>query len=223
MIAAQDPVTIPNPEYISLIDERLPIDTSRVYFYVEDEGEAILCGRISRHAPAIREAFRRHKEMCARFDALENALAQQHRNTVAAITEELTRDIEAYSNFVAHLEQDFLLYPSYRGGNMDVVESAEREVVFREDDNLVELLDENRRKGAAIVRSTPFNPSKDFTGLQRELSYVPALLDVFAQGQRETITKIYDGMESDSYRGRLELVRMLFRVHLAFDVEESHG
>lgn len=223
-LAVQDPVVIPNPEFDPKKHERLPIDTSYVYFYVEkDAGVAIVKRRISVAGKDIKESLQQHQEMYGVFGEIERRLTIGDREEVNNLIGGLCNKINSYGNFVLEHqrilgEEAFLEFPHYMGGNIGyrrrTVPSAR---VVSNSSGVIQVDFSERTVDQSIRSAQSFNIDGSHDGLKFETRELIKSMASFKLGRGPLWKEIYTGHPDHTYNKEIDLTKMLLKEHLGFE------
>lgn len=224
-LAVQDPIVIPNPEFNPKKHKELPIDTSRVYFYVEDEaGEEIVRKRISAAGEDIRKSLLFHQEMYGVFEEIKGGLATENREVVNDLIGKLCNSIDVYGNFVLEHQrrlslEAFLGFPHYRGGNISyrrrTIPSAR---IVSRSDKIIKAYFNERTIDHSIRPIRQYNPDASYVGLGLETKELRKSMATFSISKGPLWKEIYTGHPDHTYDKEIDLTKMLLREHLGFEV-----
>ncbi len=227
-LAVQDSVIVQNPDFKEEMRGALPFDTSKVYFYVDDEhGEEIVRSRIETAADDIIHMYHQHKNMCMLFSLAEQNARQQDKQKFAENIESLCQKVENYSlHFIANHHQRFgrnafLEYPCFRDEHLSYRRQIKRQAVRGSTvENVVQLAVVKKTLDSFLSGVAYFNPEGTPEGIKTEMRQFRKFLSGLPLERGALWTEIYTGNPDDSYSKRIELTRMLLREHLGFEVEK---
>lgn len=221
-LAVQDPVLIPNQDYDHRRDSKLPLDTSRVYFYVEDErGRQIVQRRIDRSGEDICMAYRLHRTIEREFQTILDAGKSRDRRGIKQHTSSLCDILLSYRDFVrAHIEHQmkgaFIQYPSFLSKRFAYYQTTKVEAERKnlEDSVVMVDFDETISENVAIIG--PVNATQSYKEFTKEV--VTLLGHAYRKGV--LLLSEHIGSFASSYKESIDLMQMLMKEHFRFDVNK---